>query len=97
MSRFRGAMRLKGDITAEIAVTVDLTVDRIVLSTADEIIGSWRLGDIGIRGEDDGLHFRIEGEEAVIHTDDDAGFALAIGLRSASPRLRRQMAARRGR
>jgi hypothetical protein len=88
-------MRLKSDVTQQIGVTVDLTVDRIVLSTADAVIGSWRLGDIGVRGEDDGIHFRIEGEEAVIRTDDDAGLALAIGLQSASPRLRRQMAARR--
>ncbi len=97
MSRFRGAMRLKGDITAGIDVTVDLNADRMVLSSNNAMIGSWRLGDIGVRGEDDGLHFRIEGEEAIIHTDDDAGLALAIGLQSASPRLRRQMAARRSR
>lgn len=95
MGRFTGAMRLNGDADHRVDVVVDLTSDRISLSTGESEIGSWSLSEIGVRGEDDGIHFRIEGEEAIIHTDDDAGLALAIGLQSASPRLRRQMAARR--
>ena len=95
MGRFTGAMTVKGDTTSAVDVTIDLNNDRIVLSAGDTEIGSWAIDEIGIRGEDDGIHVRIEGEEAVIRTDDDAGLALALNLHSASPRLRRQMATRR--
>ncbi len=41
----------------------------------------------------DGFHLRIEGEELVISTNDDARFAIALGIRSSnSPRLNRMLA-----
>lgn len=97
MSRFEGAMTVNGDTALQVNVTIDLTSERIVLLTGDTIIGSWPIAAIGMRGEDDGIHFKIEGDHVLIHTDDDAGLALALGLSSASPRLRRQMATRRKR
>ncbi|MFP5332283.1 MAG: hypothetical protein ACLGHX_08000 [Acidimicrobiia bacterium] len=75
-------------------VLVDLTEERMILHTGSEVLGDWSLDELLIRGEDDGFHIRVEGEEAVVHTNDDPGMALELGLRSASPRLRRLMAAR---
>lgn len=80
--------------TPVLQVRVDLTDERMILHTGAEVLGDWSLGELLIRGEDDGFHIRVEGEEAVIHTTDDAGMALELGLRSASPRLRRLMATR---
>lgn len=75
-------------------VLIDLTDERMILHTDSKVLGDWDLEELLIRGEDDGFHIRVEGEEAIIHTNDDAGMALELGLRSASPRLRRLMAAR---
>jgi len=76
-------------------VLVDLTDERLLVHTGSTVIGDWRLGELLIRGEDDGFHLRVEGEEVVVSTNDDVGLALELGLRSASPRLRRRMATRK--
>lgn len=94
MGRYDGSLRLNAPDTPVLQVLVDLTGERMILHTDSEVLGDWSLDELLIRGEDDGFHIRVEGEEAVIHTTDDAGMALELGLRSASPRLRRQMAAR---
>lgn len=75
-------------------VLVNLTEERMILHTDSKVLGDWSLGELLIRGEDDGFHVRLEGEEVIIRTNDDPGLALELGLRSASPRLRRQMATR---
>ena len=95
MSRYDGSMRLTDRSDVPLEVTVDLTDERMLLHTSSSIIGDWALEELLIRGEDDGFHVRVEGEEVVITTNDDPGLALELGLRSASPRLRRLMAARR--
>jgi hypothetical protein len=54
------------------------------------------LSDIGVAAKLDGFHLRIEGEELVISTNDDARFAIALGIRSSSsPRLNRLLAGAR--
>ncbi len=74
-------------------VVVDLEDEQVLLKTGTTVLGRWPLEDIGVRADDDGFHLRIEGEEAVFTTDEDVAFALAVGLHSASPRLRRRMGA----
>lgn len=94
MGRYDGSLRMSSPDTPVLQVLVDLTGERMILHTGSAVLGDWSLDELLIRGEDDGFHIRVEGEEAIIHTTDDAGMALELGLRSASPRLRRQMAAR---
>lgn len=76
-----------------VRVVIDLNDEQVLIKSAGGVLGRWPLDDIGIRGDDDGFHLRIEGEQAVFMSDDDVGFAVAIGLNSASPRLRRRMGA----
>ena len=94
MGRYDGSMRMTNPGGAALEVLVDLTEERMILHTDSKILGDWPLADLLIRGEDDGFHVRLEGEEVIIKTNDDPGLALELGLRSASPRLRRQMATR---
>jgi hypothetical protein len=91
MPRFRGLLRLVGD--SPLQVVVDVEGETLELRSAGGSLGTWALADIGIRGEDDGFHLRIEGEEFVLATDDDPGFARHIGLQSASPIMRRRIGA----
>lgn len=92
MSRFEGSLRLPGEAGPGLSITLDLDAERISMFAGSQNIGGWSLAEIGIRGEDDGFHLIIDGEEIIISTEDDAGFALAVGLQSASPRMRRRIA-----
>jgi hypothetical protein len=94
MGRYDGSMRGANPDSGVLEVLVDLTEERMILHTGSTILGDWALDELRIRGEDDGFHVRLEGEEVIIRTNDDPGLALELGLRSASPRLRRQMATR---
>lgn len=94
MGRYDGSMRMTTPDSPVLDVLIDLTEGRMLLHTDSAVLGDWSLDELLIRGEDDGFHLRVEGEEAIIHTNDDPGLALELGLRSASPRLRRQMATR---
>ena len=76
-------------------VVIDLENERMLIRSRSMVLGEWSLKDVGVHSENDGFHLRIEGEKVILTTQDDAGFATEIGLRSASPRLRRLMAARR--
>lgn len=86
---------MQGDDDSPLDVVIDLENERMLIRTRSMVLGEWSLGDVGVHSENDGFHLRIEGEQVVLTTQDDAGFATEIGLRAASPRLRRLMGARR--
>ncbi len=94
MGRYDGSLRLATLESPALQVVVDLTEERMLVQSGSDVLADVALGELLIRGEDDGFHIRVEGEEVIIQTNDDPGLALELGLRSASPRLRRQMAAR---
>lgn len=93
MGEYRGSLRMAHDLTEGVRVVIDLDQEQILIKSETDVIGRWPLAEVGVRGEDDGFHFRIEGEEVIFSSDDDVEFAMAIGLQSASPRLRRRMGA----
>jgi hypothetical protein len=86
---------MQGDDDSPLDVVIDLENERMLIRTRSTVLGEWSLSDVGVHSENDGFHLRIEGEQVILTTQDDAGFATEIGLRAASPRLRRLMGARR--
>ncbi len=84
---------MEGEAGRGVRVVIDLDDETVQIRSAAGILGRWPLDDVGVRGDDDGFRLRIEGEQAVFVSDDDVGFAIAIGLHAASPRLRRRMGA----
>ncbi len=95
MGRFEGSLKMQGEDGSGLDVVIDLENERMLIRTKHTVLGEWSLDDVGVHSENDGFHMRIEGEQVILSTKDDAGFATEIGLRSASPRLRRMMGARR--
>ncbi|MDH4119607.1 MAG: hypothetical protein OEX04_12750 [Acidimicrobiia bacterium] len=91
MAEFNGKLLLQDMAGTKVKVHIDLDAERLLIKVGDKKIGEWPLDEVGVRGEDDGFHLRIEGEEVIVTTDDDPGFARMIGLHSASPILRRRM------
>lgn len=91
-----GTIRMMGEAESAIRVEIHLEHEELRLVSAHGELGRWPLSDIGIAAKLDGFHLRIEGEELVVSTNDDARFALALGIRSSSsPRLNRLLAGAR--
>lgn len=94
MEHYDGLLRLAGEYSPPIRVTIDLTDDGVMRIGTEEIeIGTWPIEALAIKAQDDGFHVLSEGEELVITTDNDPSFAVAIGIRNAPAQLRRQMSA----
>lgn len=94
MGSYQGEIKLLGEQGHGLPVTIDLNEGRLSIGAPEAEIGSWELEEVRIRAESDGFHLIAEGDEVVIVTDDDAGFAIELGMRSAPPLLRRKMSAR---
>jgi hypothetical protein len=85
---------MPGERTGGLSVEIDLTDEgHLRLTAEDSELGDWPLNEITILALDDGIHLRADGDEVVLETDNDAAFAVEVGLRSGPPVLRRQMAA----
>lgn len=94
MEHYEGLLRLAGDFSPPIRVTIDLTDDKELRIGTEEVeIGQWPVEQLLIRAQEDGFHLVSEGEELVITTDNDPAFAVSMGVRNAPPALRRQMSA----
>ncbi len=91
MAEFVGRLLLLDAAGTQIRVVIDLDEERLAIKAGSKPLGSWPLSEVGVRGEDDGFHLRLEGEEVVVATDDDPAFARLIGLHSASPIMRRRI------
>ncbi|MGH8911718.1 MAG: hypothetical protein ACRDVD_04335 [Acidimicrobiia bacterium] len=88
-----GSVRMAGDAGRGVEVHVHLEEETLTLvASGGGELGTWPLSDVGIASKPDGFHLRLEGEEIVLRTDDDANFALALGIATPTSRLARQMA-----
>jgi len=93
MTAYDARLRIASEDSPPVGVTIDLTDDRLVLSIGDEEIADWARDEIRVNALPDGFHVRAEGEALVLDVEDDAHFALDLGLRNAHPILRRRMSA----
>ncbi|HSM45702.1 MAG TPA: hypothetical protein VK969_11855, partial [Acidimicrobiia bacterium] len=89
-----GNVRMRGDTGPGVGVQVHAEEGRLRLVAGNELVGDWRLSDIGVNSLNDGFNIRAEGAEFVLRTQDDVAFAEEIGVAAASPRLARRLAAR---
>lgn len=88
-----GSVKMAGDLGRGVGVQVHLEEETLTLVATDGgELGTWSLSDVGIASKPDGFHLRLEGEEIVLRTDNDANFALALGVSTPTSRLARQMA-----
>jgi hypothetical protein len=91
-----GTVRMAGDIQPGVRVEIHLDQEVLRLVSPHGELGAWPLAEVGVSARVDGFHLRLEGEEIVLSTNDDARFAMALGLRStSSPRLNRLLATAR--
>lgn len=89
-----GNVRMRGDTGPGVGVRIVAEDRRIRLVSGNELVGDWTLPEIGITALQDGFNIKAEGEEFILHTEDDVALADEIGVAAASPRLARRLAAR---
>ena len=93
MTAYDARLSIEGDTVPPMPVVVDLTDDRLVMTIGEEEVADWARDEMRISALPDGFHIRAEGESIVLIVEDDAQFALDLGLRNAHPLLRRKMSA----
>lgn len=93
MSQYEGSLIMPGDEGPPLAILIDLTEERLRINAGGAEIGDWSMSEIRVNALPDGFHLRAEGEEVLLNVDEDAQFAVDLGLTSAPPHLRRRMSA----
>ncbi|MFP3914841.1 MAG: hypothetical protein ACLFWM_08195 [Actinomycetota bacterium] len=92
-TQMTGKVRMADDTAGAVTVQIHLGDETLTLLAAGGTeIGTWPLDEVGISSRPDGFHLRIEGEEVILTTDDDARFALELGITTPTNRLARMMA-----
>lgn len=82
MTFFDARLRIIGDTTLPLGVEVDLTGERMVVTTDGNTLANWSLEDIQILARGNGFLIEAEGEEIILNVTDEAKFAAEIGLRT---------------
>jgi hypothetical protein len=93
MAAYDARLRMERTTEPPINVRIDLTDDRITLTSGDVEIADWATAEIRVSPMPDGFHIRAEGDEIILDVTEDARFAIDLGLRHAHPALRRRMSA----
>lgn len=93
MTAYQANLVIEGETTGPTPVLVDLTGDRMVMSIGEEEVAAWDRSEMRISAMPDGFHIRAEGEAIILDVEDEARFAVELGLRNAHPALRQKMAA----
>ncbi|CAN5796827.1 hypothetical protein BH23ACT5_BH23ACT5_14320 [soil metagenome] len=92
-TQLSGSVKMAGEAGRGVDVLIELEEEQLTLAASGGgVIGRWSLSEVGVSSRPDGFHLRLEGEDIVLTTDDDARFALAIGMNAPTNRLARQMA-----
>lgn len=91
--RTRGIVQLRGESGSPLPVDVFVDKSRITLRSGPQVIGDWETGSYGIKSLDEGFAIWVEGEEAILKTDDDVAIAIELGLWTSSVRMARRVAA----
>lgn len=65
-----------------LGVEVDLTGERMVVTSGGKELADWSLDEIRVLSRSDGFHIEAEGEEIVLNVTDGARFARELGILS---------------
>lgn len=80
MTSFDGRLRLPGQTKLPVGVVVDISNDRMKLTTGDRVLGDWPLKKVNASAAVDGFHLDLDGEAIVLNMVDPASFAFELGV-----------------
>jgi len=80
MTSFDARLRLLNKPGLPLLVEVDLTGERMVVTTSGRELADWSLDEIEVLSRSDGFHIQAEGEEVVLNVMDGIRFARELGI-----------------
>lgn len=80
MTSFDGRLRLLNEPGLPLAVEIDLTGRRMMVTTAGRPLADWPMDEIQVISRADGFHIQAEGEEVILNVMDGIRFARELGL-----------------
>jgi hypothetical protein len=81
MTSFDARLRVVGQSGFPLGVVIDLTGDRMIVTSGRDAVADWAVSEIQVHSLPDGFHIRAEGEEVVINVSDGPRFASEIRRR----------------
>jgi len=85
VSSFNARLRLPGQSRIPLGVEVDVTDERITLTSGDREVAKWSLEKIDVSHLSDGFHIKVDGEEVVLSVVEPARFASELGVVTPAP------------
>lgn len=85
MSSFNARLRLPGQSRIPLGVEVDVTDERITLTSGEREVAKWSLEKIDVSHLSDGFHITVDGEEVVLSVVEPARFASELGVVAPAP------------
>ena len=86
MSSFAARLRMPGRTRLPLGVEVDITRERMTLTSGDQPVGDWALDQLEIKSLFDGFHITVDGEEIVLNVTDSTQFAVELGIAGRPPK-----------
>lgn len=79
MSSFDGRLHMPGYSKIPLGVEVDITHERMTLTSGQRRIGAWSLNEVGITSMSDGFHIKLDDEEVVLSVFESDRFVSELG------------------
>lgn len=74
MPSFDARLRLPGQTKIPVSVVVDISDERLKLTSGERVLGDWPLDQISVVSLPDGFHLNLEGEEIVLSVSEPSTF-----------------------
>lgn len=85
MSAFNARLRLPGQSRIPLGVEVDISDERITLTSGERKVAQWSLAEIDVDYLSDGFHITADGEEVVLSVVESSQFASELGVTANRP------------
>lgn len=80
MPTFHGSLSLADDPASAVRADIQVDEERLLIEAAGDSLGDWPLAEIVISPTPGGFRVRADGEDLMLTTVDDHGFAAAVGV-----------------
>ena len=85
MSSFAARLRMPGRSRLPLGVEVDITRERMTLTSGDQQVGDWALDQLEIKALFDGFHITVDDEQIILNVTDSTRFAVELGIAGRPP------------
>ncbi|HSK07506.1 MAG TPA: hypothetical protein VK990_08315 [Acidimicrobiia bacterium] len=86
MSSFAARLRMPGRSRLPLGVEVDISRERMTLTSGDQKVGDWALDQLEIKALSDGFHITVDDEQIILNVTDSTRFAVELGIAGRPPR-----------